>query len=143
MHWEPRGPDESTSSFGQWIHDKLPNTFWLVDDDIRPNHWSIRKLKSRIYREIEHKWRGQPVKPSEQDVMVLRAIGIQHLIAEGYISPFSGAFVFWSDAPFISAVAEKVAADGSYGLPIRLHGEQVKQFVGCWGSTEFMQEADS
>ena len=131
MHWQPMGAHESTTALGQWVHDAIPRDFWFKDDDVRPEHFTVGRVASRIYREIEHKFRHQGLSTGELELMQLQARAIQSLIDERWVSPFSGAFVVYTDPPYATAAAQKVFADGSLSLPIRLSGEQIKRFIGC------------
>jgi hypothetical protein len=131
MHWGPMGPHESSTALGQWVHDSIPRDFWFKDDDVRPEHFTVGKVSTHIFREIEHKFRYQLLSIGELELMTLQARAIQSLVDRREVSPFSGAFVVYTDPPYVTAAVEKIHPDGTKSLPIRLMGEQVKRFIGC------------
>lgn len=97
IHQRYRRSDESSSAFGQWIHDTFPNTFYHADVDS-----AIFKRATAILRVLEVKKHGQPLKPSQTAVLPILASGVAVHIAAGELDPVSGVFKVETDEPFDS-----------------------------------------
>ena len=111
IHNSARGPHESSSAFGQHIHDHYPTTFYCSDIDA-----AILKQSTHILRVIEHKEPGREIKPSQSAILSLLAIGIDVLTNVHYLNPQSGAFAVWSSPPFATGTVGRIAADSHYRL---------------------------
>jgi len=111
IHNGARGANESSSAFGQHIHDDYGKEFYWADVD-----GVIYKMANKIMRVIEHKPLGAPVKPSQRSILPLLAIGIDTLVKVHYLNPQSGAFIVWSAPPFGTGSVARVRADTSYEL---------------------------
>ena len=106
IHQTKRGSRESSSAFGQFIRDTYPSTFDHMDIDS-----VIRAASVGILREIEHKFTGQQVKPSQQRILPLKAAITEESVKLGINKPGSGVFVVWADDPFESLLVCRVAPD--------------------------------
>lgn len=126
IHQRFRSPNESSSSFGQFIHDSFPNDFFRCDDD-EATHY---KLATKIWRDIEHKFDGQVRSRGQVVTMQKRALAIRELIALHLVHPDSGSFVVWSDPPFASGSVSKVdPTNGSLFAPVELEAEKWVRFL--------------
>lgn len=105
IHQANRGRHESSSAYGQHIHDVYPVEFDAIDLDI-----VIRKSSTRIVRAIEHKPQPRPLSPAQQRVLPLIATGFDHAIVEGRLAPESGVFLVASSPPFDGALVQRVVA---------------------------------
>lgn len=103
IHQSNRGPHESSSAFGQYVHDRLGNEmYWLDVDGV------IYKKKTQILRIIEHKPHlGRP-SDSQKYVLPLIAKAVQLLSATGLIHKQSGVFYVFSDHPHEVVLVEQV-----------------------------------
>lgn len=101
IHLVNRGQHESSSSFGQFIHD-LGETlrgpwlqmFWMDVDG------AIYKKKTSILRIVEHKPHLGTLSKGQTEVLPLLAKGIQLLTATRLLHPQSGVFVINADPPY-------------------------------------------
>jgi len=103
IHQSKRGSDESSSAFGQWIHDDLTREMFTPDIDT-----VVYKARTRILRVIEHKPRGMPLRRSQETVLPLLAKAIQLLAATRLVHPESGVFMVQADPPFESARVRQI-----------------------------------
>lgn len=103
IHQANRGHDESSSAFGQWIHDELSHEMHAPDLDT-----VIYKVSTRILRVLEHKTRGKHPSKSQNAVLPLLAKAVQLLAATGLVHPDSGVFIVYSDPPYDSASVQQV-----------------------------------
>lgn len=103
IHQTNRGPNESSSAFGQFIHDAFPNSFWWIDVD-----GMIYKKATRILRVIEHKPVGGQLRPSQQFLLPMIATCIRILIALRLVHEQSGVFLVRSDPPFRSGHVQQI-----------------------------------
>ena len=126
IHLVNRGADESSSEFCQYIHDELPNEFFLVDNDA-----TIYKKKTRIMRELEHKYVGQSLSRGQCDVLPIKALNMRAAVDNGLVDEVSGVFVIWTDAPFSSAVVQRVLPlrRMELGRSFQIDGEQLRRFL--------------
>lgn len=103
IHQSNRGPNESSSAFGQFVHDNVGiEMFWLDVDGVS------FKNKTLMLRMVEHKPRGGSLSKSQQTVLPLLAKSVQLLAATGLVHDQSGVFVIYSDHPHDSALVEQV-----------------------------------
>lgn len=110
IHQSNRGPHESSSAFGQFVHDKLRNEmYWLDVDGIS------YKKKTRMLRVIEHKPRHGNLSDGQKEVLPLLAKAIQILAATRLIHRDSGVFLVQSDHPHdVVFVSQIVGWGGSW-----------------------------
>src|SRR5262245_14952791 len=107
IHQSNRQDDESSSEFGQYMHDRGEQDrrwrehYWLDIDGV------IYKKRSRVLRIIEHKNRGGGIRPSQETVLPLLAKALQLLIATKLIHEQSGVFVAYSNHPHHSALVKR------------------------------------
>lgn len=95
IHQNNRGMHESSSGYGQYLHDKHGNVFWLMDIDL-----IIYKRATKILRIGEQKpLRGSP-RPSQRFLLPLLAVGLKTLVMVGVLHRQSGVFVIFADPPF-------------------------------------------
>jgi hypothetical protein len=103
IHQTNRGPHESSSAFGQFVHDRVGiEMFWLDVDG------ASFKKKTLILRMIEHKPRGGSLSSGQNTVLPLLAKSLQLLAATGLVHEQSGVFVVYSDHPHDSALVEQI-----------------------------------
>jgi len=107
LHLRNRGPHESSSAIGQYVHDVYPITFDAVDSDL-----TLSARSTRVLRHIEHKFPGQQISNSQRRVLPLIAEGITSLVARGRLHRESGVFlVIWEVEPETPAVVRRVHYD--------------------------------
>ena len=108
IHQNNRQEHESSSEFGQYIHDRgerdpvWRQIYWLDVDGI------VYKKKTKVLRIIEHKNRGGSIRDSQETVLPLLAKAVQLLVATRVVHHESGVFVAYSDHPHTSALIQKV-----------------------------------
>jgi hypothetical protein len=125
IHLVNRGPDESSSALGQWVHDRLPHTMNAVDADL-----AIHARSTRIFRHVEHKLPGQELSAAQREILPLYAEAVADLVARGRLARESGAFVFTWDLNVESiAAARRIFFDGSFGAEYRLAGGDLIRFL--------------
>ena len=95
IHQTNRGMNESSSAFGQHIHDNYETTFWWIDID-----GIIYKKTTHIFRVIENKSRDGNLRPSQKYILPLLATIIMMLIYLNILHKESGVFLVKSDKPF-------------------------------------------
>lgn len=122
-----KSAEQSSSAFGQYMSEKHPKTFFWCDID-----GVIMKNMTGMLRVIEHKYVGQPVKPSQRAVLPLLAMGINCMKMVGRVHAESGVFVVWADAPFDKSilVSEVVPTVGfRVTEPVELDGVEKNCFL--------------
>lgn len=103
IHLSNRGKDESSSEFGQFVHDHISiEMFWLDVDGVS------FKRKTSILRIIEHKPRRGSLSNGQREVLPLLAKALQLLAGTGLIHEQSGVFVVYSDHPHDTADVEQI-----------------------------------
>ena len=106
IHQSQRGRHESSSAYGQHIHESYPIVFDAIDFDM-----AISKNMTRILRLVEHKASERPVlSPAQERILPILDKGISHAVIEGKLSPESGVFVVASTAPWEEALVRRVSA---------------------------------
>lgn len=126
IHQTQRGPHESSSPFGQFIHNSLGNTFYRVDDD-QASHY---KRATKVLRHIEHKFTGQIQSPGQVVVMAKWALAIRELVYMKDVHPESGSFVVYSDPPFTRGVIHRVdPGNGALGDGVALTDDDWGRFL--------------
>lgn len=99
IHLANRGPHESSSAFGQYVHDRgevdkrWREMFWMDIDG------AVRKNRTRVLRIFEHKPMAGALSTGQKEVLPLLAKALQLLASTGLIHPQSGVFVLRSDHP--------------------------------------------
>lgn len=133
IHQSNRQEHESSSEFGQYMHDRgemdsrWRQMYWLDVDGI------VYKKRTKVLRIIEHKNRSGDIRDSQETVLPLLAKSVQLLIATQVIHPQSGVFVAYSDHPHDSALVQRV--DGWSPRPkdrwtrVELRGSQWDDFL--------------
>lgn len=110
IHQTNRGPHESSSAFGQYIHDRgeydrgeWARMFWMDIDG------AIFKQRTGVLRIIEHKPVGGGLSSGQKEVLPLLAKALQLLAATGLVHPQSGVFVIHSDHPHDRALIAQIS----------------------------------
>lgn len=98
IHQSRRGSHESSSALGDFVHNNLQLTMYVLDVDM-----VVYKVGTKILRVVEHKFEGQGLKPSQLSVLRLLAQAVESLIADGAVDAQSGVFAVWADPPFETA----------------------------------------
>lgn len=112
IHQTNRQEHESSSEFGQHMHDRGESDpiwrqmYWLDVDG------AIFKKKTGVLRIIEHKNRGGAIRGSQEEVLPLLAKAVQLLVATKQIHVQSGVFVAYSNHPHDSAAVRQVKGWG-------------------------------
>lgn len=119
IHLVNRGSDESSSPIGQHVHDNLPNTFFWMDSDA-----TVYKMRTRIWRQVEHKFNGQELSKSQTTMLPIMARMVSQEVAAGNLDEASGVFVVWTDPQFSSATAMRVLPDTVLALGSAVHLDQ-------------------
>lgn len=95
IHQLNRGPHESSSAFGQYVHDHVDKgVYWADIDGV------IYKVDTRVLRIIEHKTRDGSLSKGQESILPLLGMGIRSLAANELVHPQSGIYVVQSDPPF-------------------------------------------
>ena len=139
IHLVHRGAHESSSELGQYIHDELPNQFYLMDNDV-----TVFKRATKILRVVEHKYVGQGLSNGQIAILPKYAMMIHNMQESLGLHPASGVFAVWSDSPFDVAVIQRVSPTIGYDLQqaVRLDRTQFQQFLSgelMTGSIERVQ----
>lgn len=95
IHQTKRGQHESSSAFGQHIHNDYRKTFFFFDID-----GVIYKLASGILRVVEHKEPGKCLSRGQTSVLPILSFAVDQAIRSGWLHPESGVFVTSSAYPF-------------------------------------------
>jgi hypothetical protein len=128
IHQSNRQAHESSSRFGQWIHDEFGRTFYAADIDL-----VVFKKQTRILRVLEHKPTGGSLSEGQKRILSLAAIAVKVLALTRMIDSESGVFVVWADMwsdasmeswPKFIDVKEH---DGHFSA--RLEGEEMAKFL--------------
>ncbi|HEX6970237.1 MAG TPA: hypothetical protein VF174_15690 [Micromonosporaceae bacterium] len=98
IHQINRGNGESSSAYGQHIHDTYPQDFFWADVD-----GVIYKLATGIMRIVEHKPVGGSLRKSQTNILPMLAAALDVLVVEEVLNQDSGVFLVESDPPFDSA----------------------------------------
>lgn len=126
IHQDRRGPHESSSHLGQWVHDSVAlDMFWLDIDGV-----SLRN-ETRVLRIVEGKPRGGSMSNSQKTALPLLAKAVQLLASTGLIHEQSGVFVVYSDHPHDVALVEQVKGWQSRAVQpvVELGGEAWTNFL--------------
>lgn len=107
IHQSQRGPDESSSLLGQWVHDEYPRTFDWMDIDGAAWKASLRRLVI-----FEHKYPGQQLRGSQRRVLPVFARLVGLGIAQGILTS-GGAVLLYGKPPFDAAHATLYRPDGT------------------------------
>jgi hypothetical protein len=125
IHLLNRGPDESSSALGQFVHDELPRVMNAVDTDL-----ALHARSTKIFRHIEHKIPGQDLSRAQRDVLPLYAEAVAALVARGRLGQQSGAFkMTWTLEIDTPAVVRRINYDGSWGIEYRLSQDALIDFL--------------
>lgn len=126
IHQTRRGADESSSAYGQHIHDTYPRDFYALDADLV----TFRDADG-VLRVVEHKFPGQSISGGQRRVLRLLALGIAELARWGHIRDESGAFLYTAGAPWDRAVVQRITPSTTgpaLGPPVELTGRQLREF---------------
>lgn len=131
IHLANRGPHESSSAFGQYVHDRGESDkrwremFWMDIDG------AVRKNRTRVLRIFEHKPMSGVLSTGQKEVLPLLAKSLQLLASTGLIHPQSGVFVLRSDHPHDLMHVEQVKgwAYTATWPPIVLSGDLLHAFL--------------
>jgi len=121
IHQTKRQSDESSSAIGQFVHDRLSKKLYWADID-----GALLKRANRVLRAVEHKFRGQDLRPSQRAVLPILAEAIDVLIERGRVHPDSGVFVLTADPPFDDGYLRQIGGQKVKG---RIRGKDVKNFL--------------
>lgn len=124
IHSERRGPHESSSELGQYVHDNFPREFNFVDIDA-----AVHKRRTAVLRILEHKLPGQDLSPAQWDVLPLLAIALELLGSTGGVARTSGVFRTAGYSPFKELEVTRIRPDGSLSKPVVLTGPQLRDFL--------------
>ena len=103
IHLTNRGIHESSSAFGQHLHDDCPATFDVGDLDA-----IIYKRRDRLLRIVERKKLGQGLSLSQQHIFPLLALAVDWLVRQKYLHPESGVFKVESVSPFNTGIVHRI-----------------------------------
>lgn len=106
IHQTDRAMNESSSAYGQHIHDTYGNQFFWADID-----GVIYKMATGIMRVVEHKPRGGTLRPSQSRILPMFAAAVDVLAVEEVINADSGVFVVNGDWPYSSATVRRFRRD--------------------------------
>lgn len=131
IHQSNRQEHESSSEFGQYMHDRgererrWREIYWLDVDG------AVYKKRTGILRIIEHKNNGGVLRDSQRHVFPLLAKALQLLAATGLIDRQSGVFVVWSNHPHDTAVIEQQAGWSRIRVmtPREMSGPDLEEFL--------------
>lgn len=130
IHQHNRSINESSSSYGQHIHNDHGNEFYWADVD-----GIIYKLATGILRMVEHKPIGGTLRPSQIRILPLMAAALDVLVAEDVLHPDSGVFVVNSDPPHTHALVRRYRRDddgnwipGRSDDAVKLEGDRLRDF---------------
>jgi hypothetical protein len=102
IHQFNRGPHESSSAFGQFVHDRIGIEMYWADVD-----GTIYKKRTKALRVIEHKRSDEKLSNGQREILPLLAKGLQLLAATGLIHEQSGVYIVRSDHPHAAAGSSK------------------------------------
>lgn len=113
IHQGNRGPNESSSAFGQWVHDHVGRDMWWSDFD-----GVGYARRTHILRVFEHKAVGHALSPGQRTILPLIAMGVQSVAAArpDLIAPGSGVYQVNADPPYEQSTAAQI--QGWPGLPV-------------------------
>jgi hypothetical protein len=95
--------DESSSAFGQFIHDETACVMFSADIDM-----VTYANGSKIMRVIEHKHVGRRLSGGQDTMLKILAQAIRVLIDVGQLGPQSGVFMIESNPPFEEAFITQI-----------------------------------
>lgn len=131
IHLNNRGPHESSSAFGQFMHDNgereraWREMYWMDVDGI------IFKSRTSMLRIIEHKPHIGSLSAGQKVVLPLLAKMVQMLASTGLVHAQSGVFVLNSDPPHDEILVTQVKGWPSIAIPrpINLSGSNLEDFL--------------
>lgn len=106
VHQHRRGIHESTSRFGQFVHDNVARTFDLFDVD---EVWNYGKKSRSVVRQIEIKREGQQLRASQERWIRQMDTAIRGIKG---VNPGSGYYIVTHDDAMTRFTVER-AADGA------------------------------
>lgn len=133
--WAPRNGDQSSSPFGQFVHDRLPTTFYAADIDL-----VCYARVTKILRLFESKHPGQSLKPSQRQLLPMFAAWVEGSVRRQKIAVGSGVFVVWFDEDRETCSEVRQVAPTSatllLGPPLAIGGivepgSELGQFIAC------------
>lgn len=98
IHQTMRGPHESSSGYGQHIHEHPDKEFYFIDLD-----GVTLKVRDGLIRIVENKRSDEHLSNSQRSIMPLLADGVKSLVESGRVNNQSGVFLVRSDPPYESA----------------------------------------
>jgi hypothetical protein len=126
IHQLNRGPHESSSAFGQYVHDHIDKgVYWADVDGV------IYKVGTRVLRVIEHKTRSGNLSKGQEAILPLLGMGIRSLAANELVHPQSGVYVVQSSPPFDTASVQQHRHWRGYpdGPPVEMRGDRWARFL--------------
>jgi len=130
IHQFGRGINESSSAYGQHIHDDYPQDFYWADID-----GVIFKVDTGVLRIIEHKPAGVGLRQSQRTILPMLAAAVEFLVRDEGLHSDSGVFVVNSDHPFDTAAVRRYRRDdrgkwvpGGDREAVQLNGSDLRNF---------------
>lgn len=126
IHQSKRGPGESSSAFGQFVHDKIGRVMYWADID-----GAALRNKTKVLRIIEHKPPNGNPSESQKAILPLLAKAIQLLASTGLVHEQSGVFVVRSEHPHDKAQIWQIEGWAGRGKGLRtvLSGDLFRHFI--------------
>lgn len=132
IHQMNRGPHESSSAFGQYMHDRGEK-----DQRWRQMYWmdvdgAIYKKSTQVLRFVEHKPPSGVLSAGQREVLPLLAKAVQLLVGTGLIHRQSGVFVLRSEHPHETICVEQVKGwplGETWLPPTTLTGRKAEDFL--------------
>lgn len=126
IHQSNRGKHESSSAFGQHVHNHVPDDLYYADID-----GAVFKVDTRVLRIIEHKPSHGELSSGQKAILPLLGLGIRSLAANELVHPQSGVYVVHSEPPFGTASVQRYRHWRGYGdePPVEMTGERWVRFL--------------
>lgn len=121
IHQDKRGRDESSSAWGQHIHNDYPRNFNLVDID-----GVIHKRKTKVFRIIEVKKYDQSLHDSQIVIFKILSECVDTAIKSGTLHPCSGIFKLEIEEPWNMGYISRITPAG-VGSRIEVEGEDLRK----------------
>ena len=137
IHLNNRGMHESSSGLTQRIHDLLPRTADIIDNDDPYESWAVvrQRLDPPLWWHKEHKPRGKSLGTSQKFFLPRLAETIKRGVESGIWHSDSGVFVVWSDPPYDTGAVQRIGSDKE---PVELSGTNWDEFLVAADSAPFL-----
>jgi hypothetical protein len=143
--WQPkprpqRGPHDSSTEFGQYIHDQLERKFNAIDDDrvvyVTKGALKVYARSTGILRHLEHFYPGAELSDAQKETLPLLAACFWYGVQQRVIQPGSGVFTIEAAAPFESGEIRPQLWHPTSGFrvgePFALAGAEFARFIGTY-----------